>query len=283
MVKEKQVRTYDQDGFRRRAACLCVHDPDESEIMLVTSTRAPEYWIVPGGGVEPNEDPTQAAIRETEEEAGVKGVVKRSLGDIEVFYILEKKINLNFFREKKQLQNTQRKHRTSVFVLEVHEELDDYEDSKSRKRCWFPVQEALKLLAIYKPVQCTYIKLMIQTSSSPKLHLLLSSDQLTATTTATFNGPSSSTTIATIISKNNNLIDSSSSKNYDSQSINHNEQTKFISLSSTTTTTTTTSIQCNDNDDDDDDEHGIMTQNQCDLMTTKTNSLQPRRNLYPST
>ena len=152
-----------------------------------------------------------------------------------------------------------------------------------RKRCWFPVQEALKLLAIYKPVQCTYIKLMIQTSSSPKLHLLLSSDPLTATTTATSNGPSSSTTIATIISKNNNLIDSSSSKNYDSQSINHNEQTKFISLSSTTTTTTTTSIQCNDNDDDDDDEHGIMTQNQCDLMTTKTNSLQPRRNLYPST
>ncbi|OTF74633.1 diphosphoinositol polyphosphate phosphohydrolase 1-like protein, partial [Euroglyphus maynei] len=153
MVKEKQIRTYDQDGFRRRAACICVHDPDESEIMLVTSTRAPECWIVPGGGVEPNEDPTQAAIRETEEEAGVKGVVKRSLGDIE---------------------NTQRKHRTSVFVLEVHEELDDYEDSKSRKRCWFPVQEALKLLAIYKPVQCSYIKLMIQTSSSPKLHRLLS-------------------------------------------------------------------------------------------------------------
>ncbi|KAH9420170.1 Nudix hydrolase 3 [Dermatophagoides pteronyssinus] len=117
MVKEKQIRTYDQDGFRRRAACLCVHDPDESEIMLVTSTRAPEYWIVPGGGVEPNEDPTQAAIRETVEEAGVKGVVKRSLGDIE---------------------NQQRKHRTSVFVLEVHEELEDYEDSKSRKRRWFP-------------------------------------------------------------------------------------------------------------------------------------------------
>ena len=32
MVKEKQIRTYDQDGFRRRAACLCVHDPDESEV-----------------------------------------------------------------------------------------------------------------------------------------------------------------------------------------------------------------------------------------------------------
>lgn len=32
MVKEKQIRTYDQDGFRRRAACICVHDPDESEV-----------------------------------------------------------------------------------------------------------------------------------------------------------------------------------------------------------------------------------------------------------
>lgn len=34
MVKEKQNRTYDQDGFRRRAACLCVHDPLESEVCV---------------------------------------------------------------------------------------------------------------------------------------------------------------------------------------------------------------------------------------------------------
>ena len=30
-----------------------------------------DHWIVPGGGVEPNEDASEAAIRETEEEAGV--------------------------------------------------------------------------------------------------------------------------------------------------------------------------------------------------------------------
>lgn len=34
--------------------------------------------------MEPNEDPSEAAIRETEEEAGVKGVIKRCLGDFEV-------------------------------------------------------------------------------------------------------------------------------------------------------------------------------------------------------
>ncbi|KAF7487655.1 Diphosphoinositol polyphosphate phosphohydrolase 2 [Sarcoptes scabiei] len=152
MTKEKPNRTYDNDGFRRRAACICVRDPSESEIILVSSSRAPNNWIVPGGGVEPNENPDQAAIRETEEEAGVKGVIKRSLGDIE---------------------NEDRKHRTSVFVLEVQEELEDYEDSKSRKRCWFPVQEALLLLANYKPFQCTYVRLMIETSPSQSLRNLL--------------------------------------------------------------------------------------------------------------
>ncbi|KAI2805342.1 Nudix hydrolase 3 [Blomia tropicalis] len=84
MVKEKQTRTYDQDGFRKRAACLCVRDVQENEILLVTSSRATNHWIVPGGGIEPNEEPSSAAIRETEEEAGVRGVIKRCLGDFEV-------------------------------------------------------------------------------------------------------------------------------------------------------------------------------------------------------
>lgn len=72
----------------------------------MTSSRATNHWIVPGkllyilyvdidnilnviinllgGGIEPNEEPSSAAIRETEEEAGVRGVIKRCLGDFEV-------------------------------------------------------------------------------------------------------------------------------------------------------------------------------------------------------
>lgn len=93
----------------------------------------------------------------------------------------------------------ERKHRTSVFVLEVKEELDEWEDSKcktqvdrrwchsnpeispGRKRRWFSVEEALRLLAIYKPVQCTYVKILIQTSPSlcnMAPHLASNSDQL---------------------------------------------------------------------------------------------------------
>ena len=36
MVKEKinSIRTYDAEGFRRRAACLCVRDEKEQEVSL---------------------------------------------------------------------------------------------------------------------------------------------------------------------------------------------------------------------------------------------------------
>lgn len=84
------------------------------QILLVTSSRMTDHWIVPGGGVEPNEDASDAAIRETEEEAGVRGSIKRCLGDFEV-----------------RDEHKERKHRTSVYVLEVSEELNEWEDCKS--------------------------------------------------------------------------------------------------------------------------------------------------------
>uniref|UniRef100_T1GXD2 Nudix hydrolase domain-containing protein n=1 Tax=Megaselia scalaris TaxID=36166 RepID=T1GXD2_MEGSC len=86
MVKEKpnSTRVYDKDGFRRRAACICVRSDAETEVLLVTSSRRPELWIVPGGGVEPNEEPSVTAVREVLEEAGVVGELGRCLGVFEV-------------------------------------------------------------------------------------------------------------------------------------------------------------------------------------------------------
>ncbi|XP_064486287.1 neuronal acetylcholine receptor subunit beta-4-like isoform X2 [Ornithodoros turicata] len=110
-MKEKpnSTRTYDEDGFRKRAACLCVRR-DESELLLVSSSSAPDRWIVPGGGLEPEEEPSAAAMREVMEEAGVRGHLGRFVGTFE---------------------NLERKHRTMVFILEVTEELEEWEDSKS--------------------------------------------------------------------------------------------------------------------------------------------------------
>lgn len=54
------------------------------QVLLVTSSSRPDRWIVPGGGVEPDEDPHNTAMREVEEEAGVLGTLVRNLGIFEV-------------------------------------------------------------------------------------------------------------------------------------------------------------------------------------------------------
>uniref|UniRef100_A0A8B9IGW1 diphosphoinositol-polyphosphate diphosphatase n=1 Tax=Anser cygnoides TaxID=8845 RepID=A0A8B9IGW1_ANSCY len=79
-----------------------------SLVLLVSSSRHPDRWIVPGGGMEPEEEPNVAAVREVCEEAGVKGTLGRLVGIFE---------------------NRDRKHRTYVYVLIVTEVLEDWEDS----------------------------------------------------------------------------------------------------------------------------------------------------------
>lgn len=141
MVKEKpnSTRIYDKDGYRRRAACICVRSEAEAEVLLVTSSRRPELWIVPGGGVEPDEESSLTATREVLEEAGVTGELGRCLGIFE---------------------NTEHMHRTEVFVMVVTQELEEWEDSKTigRKRQWFSIEEALTQLALHKPTQRHYLQ-----------------------------------------------------------------------------------------------------------------------------
>lgn len=49
----------------------------------MTSSSRPEQWIVPGGGIEPEEEPSATALREVVEEAGVVGRLHRRLGTFE--------------------------------------------------------------------------------------------------------------------------------------------------------------------------------------------------------
>ncbi|KAF5926576.1 hypothetical protein HPG69_001204, partial [Diceros bicornis minor] len=122
--KPNQTRTYDREGFKKRAACLCFRSEQEDEVLLVSSSRYPDQWIVPGGGMEPEEEPGGAAVREVYEE------------------------------------NQDRKHRTYVYVLTVTEILEDWEDSVNigRKREWFKVEDAIKVLQCHKPVHAEYLE-----------------------------------------------------------------------------------------------------------------------------
>uniref|UniRef100_A0A3B3R6B4 diphosphoinositol-polyphosphate diphosphatase n=1 Tax=Paramormyrops kingsleyae TaxID=1676925 RepID=A0A3B3R6B4_9TELE len=177
-LKSNQTRTYDGDGYKKRAACLCFRSESEEEVLLVSSSRHPDKWIVPGGGMEPDEEPGVAAVREVCEEAGVKGTLGRLVGVFE---------------------NRDRKHRTYVYVLVVTEVLDDWEDSVNigrclscflaawgevhicpqvfrpvsswlpplsppagRKREWFRTGDAQRLLQCHKPVQASYFEALQQ-------------------------------------------------------------------------------------------------------------------------
>ena len=53
-------------------------------MLLVSGSKDPGRWVVPGGGIEPTEDPGVAASREVYEEAGVRGHLGRCLGLFEV-------------------------------------------------------------------------------------------------------------------------------------------------------------------------------------------------------
>ncbi|XP_028304311.1 nudix (nucleoside diphosphate linked moiety X)-type motif 4a [Gouania willdenowi] len=137
--KPNQTRTYDGEGFKRRAACVCFRNEREDEVLLVSSSRHLDQWIVPGGGIEPNEEPSGAAVREVYEEAGVKGKLGRLLGIFEL--------------------NQDRKHRTYVYTFVVTETLEVWEESLTigRKRKWFELDEAIKVLQSHKPDHAVYL------------------------------------------------------------------------------------------------------------------------------
>nr|XP_010947449.1 PREDICTED: diphosphoinositol polyphosphate phosphohydrolase 1 [Camelus bactrianus] len=131
------------ESGRGQKAFLTVHATSDFQVLLVSSSRHPDRWIVPGGGMEPEEEPSVAAVREVCEEAGVKGTLGRLVGIFE---------------------NQERKHRTYVYVLIVTEVLEDWEDSVNigRKREWFKIEDAIKVLQYHKPVQASYFETLRQ-------------------------------------------------------------------------------------------------------------------------
>lgn len=58
--------------------------PRRRQVLLVSSSKEPNKWVIPGGGVEPDEQTDRAALREVREEAGVEGHLGRCLGVFEV-------------------------------------------------------------------------------------------------------------------------------------------------------------------------------------------------------
>jgi 8-oxo-dGTP pyrophosphatase MutT (NUDIX family) len=68
---EEQNRLWQANLPKKKVAVKVILKSDKGNILLVK----PDYkdtWQMPGGGVEESEDPKMAAVRETEEETGVR-------------------------------------------------------------------------------------------------------------------------------------------------------------------------------------------------------------------
>ena len=131
VITENKERIYDKDGFSLRASCIIWDSKNQNKTLLIKNKKG--NWCVPGGAVE-EKDKTilKSAIREVEEEAGIKGDI------------------INYIGNFKDYQG-KNKHNIFVWNIVVSSELNEYKENY-RERKWFTIKEALQFLE-HKPIQ----------------------------------------------------------------------------------------------------------------------------------
>jgi phosphohistidine phosphatase len=109
---------------RRQAAVIPYRIRKERiEVALVTTSNG-KRWIVPKGSIDEGERPRDAAIREAEEEAGLRGVVTRT--------------PLGRYRHV----NGDGSYRVDVYLMRVTRVRDRWLEHKRRERRWMKLRKA---------------------------------------------------------------------------------------------------------------------------------------------
>ena len=109
---------------RRQAAVIPYRIRKERvEVALVTTSRG-KGWIVPKGSVDDGERPRDAAIREADEEAGLRGKVPR------------KPVG------RYQHANRDGRFRVDVYLMRVTKVREHWLEDARRERRWMPASDA---------------------------------------------------------------------------------------------------------------------------------------------
>ena len=123
-----------QNRFHLAGAVPWRKTEDGLEILLITARDKPLdednfWWIVPQGGVEPGQTAQEAAIAETWEEAGVRGVASEEP-------IARYEYDIGAGRCK-----------VDIFEIEVEVVEDDWPESHERRRVWLSPKDALETIS----------------------------------------------------------------------------------------------------------------------------------------
>ena len=115
-------------GRLQQAAAIAIRRRDDTlEVCLIRSRRS-RKWGIPKGLIDPGDSQEETALNEAWEEAGLKG---RLLGDAIGTY------------EYRKWGTTLV---VAVYVMEVLEEHDDWQEANFRERRWTPFGVATSLL-----------------------------------------------------------------------------------------------------------------------------------------
>ncbi|RCH90630.1 hypothetical protein CU098_008001 [Rhizopus stolonifer] len=114
----------DEEGILQVAGCLPI-DTVNKRFLLVTSATHPDAWVIPKGSWDTDETQKQAAMRETWEEAGVKGTIKRHIG---------------VFAEKAK-EGVRAHH--SIYEMEIKQVAKKFPEQTLRERRWFSYEDAM--------------------------------------------------------------------------------------------------------------------------------------------
>ncbi|KAF1317691.1 hypothetical protein FI667_g8748, partial [Globisporangium splendens] len=120
------------DGATRLLSCAVVmrtlETAQEDQVLVISSSKHANEWILPKGGWESDETLVECALREVEEEAGIDGRIVRELGTVDFSSKQGKKCRFYGFR------------------VSARQEFTKWAES-DRQRKWVSVDEGKRMLS----------------------------------------------------------------------------------------------------------------------------------------
>merc|ERR1712226_606342 len=138
---DTQMRTFDEYGYRRRVFGIVI-DENTQEVLLTSTSKRKDAYIIPGGGIDPGEEPEQSVVREVLEECGV---------------------NCTITRFCKQVLDANRKTRSWVYICAKVQEQEAWQEQGIRTRRWFSPRAAEQQLRQHKAEQAELLSQFLET------------------------------------------------------------------------------------------------------------------------